>query len=103
MTPTTIPSPQFGMKPWQLNGISGLAIGVPPLSGDLLSPLPQQRFTFATALQEECVLHLVVGLCRRSSNSSPFSTTAPVMMSTTTTTMERQSTSTYQAVEDEQE
>ena len=40
MTPTTIPSPQFVMKPWQLNGIAGLAIGVPPLSGNLLSSPP---------------------------------------------------------------
>jgi len=79
------------MKPWWLNGIPSLAVGMPPLSGDLLSLLPQQRCTFATALQEGCILRLVVGLCCRSSNSSPSSTTAPAMMPTTTTTMKRQS------------
>ena len=71
MTPKTIPSPQFVMKPWRLNGIPSLAVGVPPLSGDLLSLLHQQRCTLATALQEGCILGLVVGICCRcSSNSS---------------------------------
>jgi len=55
--PITIPSPQFVTKPWRWNGTHSLVIGRPPLNGNLLSLLPQQRCTFATALQEGYVAH----------------------------------------------
>ena len=57
MTPTTIPSPQFVMKPCRWNCTPSLVVGMPPLSGHLLSLLPKQRSTFTTALQKGCVTH----------------------------------------------
>ena len=38
-----------------VKGTPSLAIGEPPLTGNLISLLPQQRCTFVTALQEGCV------------------------------------------------
>jgi hypothetical protein len=51
MTPTTIPSHKIMVVKWH----SELSRRRAPLTGNLLSLLPQQRFTFATALQEGCV------------------------------------------------
>ena len=106
MTPTTIPSPQFVMKPWRWNVIPSLAVSVSPLSGD---PIVLSFPNSASHSQQPCKkdVSLVGGgpLPPILTRCIPFSTTAPTMMPMTTTTMKQQSTSTYQdqAVEDEQE
>ena len=106
MTPTTIPDPRPPIchETMAVKWHSELSrCHAPPLTVGLLSLLPQQRGTFATALQEGCVLRLVASFCRRSSHGSPSFTTAPAMTPATTSTMKPQTTSTYQVVEDEQE
>ncbi len=91
------------MKPLWWIGIPSLAVGLPPLPGDLLSLLPQQRYIRDSIARRMCHT-LVTDLCHRFSHGSPFSTTPlAIVPTTTTTTMKWQSTSAYQAVEDEQE